>query len=190
MPVRLLTLLVWALLAASAAYWGLRLFTRPLPVPAQAVAVAELASPVADLSRLLGRSAQPVQSSVSDELPQDARFRLLGVVAPKSGLTAQQQEGVALIAIDGGLPRAVRVGAAVEGELRLLSVDARSATLGRGDVLTLRLQLEAPPSAATGTLQSLTSPVPPQAPPLPQLPSENLLPPAPLPQPAGQPADR
>jgi general secretion pathway protein C len=181
----MLTLLVWALLAASVAYWGLRLFTRPLPVPAQAVAVAEGAPPVADLSRLLGRTGQPAAAEAAAEPPPDARFRLLGVVAPKSGLAAQQHEGVALIAIDGAPPRAVRVGAAVEGDFRLLSVDARSAALGRGGVVAVKLQLEAPAPAATGTPATMASPMPPNAPP-PVMSTEPILPPAALPQPGAQ----
>jgi general secretion pathway protein C len=180
----MLTLLVWALLAASVAYWGLRLFTRPLQVPAQAAAVAEGAPPVADLSRLLGRTGQPAVAEAVAEPPPDARFRLLGVVAPKSGLAAQQQEGVALIAIDGAPPRAVRVGAAVEGDFRLLSVDARTASLGRGGVVAVRLQLEAPAPAATGTLAAMASPMPPNAPPV--MSAEPILPPVALPPPGAQ----
>ena len=180
----MLTLLVWALLAASVAYWGLRLFTRPLQVPAQAVAVGEGLPPLADLSRLLGRTGQPAAAEAAAEPSPDARFRLLGVVAPKSGLAAQQQEGVALISIDGATPRAVRVGAAVDGDLRLLSVDVRSAALGRGGVAAVRLQLEAPAPAATGTPAALANPLPPNAPP-PVMSSENVLPPAAVPQQGG-----
>jgi general secretion pathway protein C len=105
------------------------------------------------------------------------RFKLLGVVAPRSALAAQAGEGVALIAVD-GVARTVRVGAAVDGDLRLLAVNARSAALGQAGVVSLNLQLTAPPPASTGALAP--------AAPSPTVLGGNLrpMPPQPQPQPA------
>ncbi len=132
MTARLMTLLIWAAVAASAVYWGLRLFTPVTPVPAGA-AVAEVAAAAAGgLNRLLG--APPVQVAKEEDeddaevLPADGRFRLVGVVAPRSGSVT----GLALISVDGKPPRAVAVGRELEPGLRLLSVSHRQAELGAG----------------------------------------------------------
>ena len=80
MSSRLLSLLIWAAVAASAFYWGLRLLVKPIPVPGQAL-VASVAAPLGgDLSRLLGTPpAQPLAAAA----PADSRFKLIGVVAPR-----------------------------------------------------------------------------------------------------------
>lgn len=125
MTSRLLSLLIWAAVAASAVYWGLRLFTRATPVPAGA-AVATAPVPAAgNLARLLGTPpVQPVATAAP--VPADSRFRLVGVVAPRSG----QASGLALISVDGKTARAVGVGREVEPGLRLLTVGHRQAELG------------------------------------------------------------
>ncbi|MDN3921146.1 hypothetical protein [Roseateles violae] len=149
MLARLMAFLVWGLLACSGVYWMLQLLARPLPT--QAPPVAERGAAAADLSRLLG--AAIVSAPEAAPAPaEEARFKLLGVVAPKSAQATAAGEGVALIAVD-GVARTVRVGAAVDGELRLLAVDARSARLGREGGSSLSLQLAPPTSANTGSLQ-------------------------------------
>ncbi|XHS80034.1 hypothetical protein ACFJGW_08640 [Burkholderiaceae bacterium UC74_6] len=71
-------------------------------------------------------------------MPAESRFKLLGVVAPQA---AQGSEaGVALITVD-GVPRAVRVGAIVDGDWKLVSVEKRAATIGRDGAVTARLEL-------------------------------------------------
>lgn len=137
MTSRLLSLLVWAAVAASAVYWGTRLFVRGSPVPSTAV-VAHLAMPGSgDLSRLLG--APPVRAVQAEAAaPTDARFQLVGVVAPRAG----QNNGLALIAVDGKPARTVAVGRELETGLRLLSVGHRQVQLGAGHgapALTLSL---------------------------------------------------
>ena len=68
-------------------------------------------------------------------------------MAPKSDRAARAGEGVALIEVD-GVVRTVRVGAKVDGELRLLRVDARSASLGvDGQAPTQVLQMQSPTGA-------------------------------------------
>jgi general secretion pathway protein C len=141
---------VWAVVAACAAYWGLRLFAPGRAVPADAVVAPTGASPRGDLARLLG--ADPVTAATeAPAAPTNARFQLLGVVAPRTD--AASREGVALIAVDGKPPRAYRVGAPVEGETVLQSVRARGASLGpRGGVAQVSLEIPPPPAASTGTL--------------------------------------
>lgn len=144
----MMAFLVWGLLACAAVYWLIQLLARPLSAPAHALAVVEQRSGAADLTRMLG--AAPVAAAEAPPVAE-SRFSLLGVVAPKSLQVSQAGEGVALIAVD-GVPRTVRIGAVLEGELRLLAVDARSAKLGQGGAVTLTLNLAPPLPAATGSL--------------------------------------
>ena len=141
---------VWLLLGGSVAYWGLQLLARPLPSPASVAPVGEVRAAQVDLSRLLGVvAAEPV---AAPEVVASTRLRLLGVVAPRHPRAAAAGEGVALIEVD-GVPRTVRVGAVVDGELRLLRVDARSASLGRlGEAASQVLEISAPAAPSTGSL--------------------------------------
>lgn len=136
----------WALVAASAVYWGFKLFVAPLPVPVNAT-VATVATPAhGDLTRLFG--AETVVTAVAE--PQaDTRFELVGVLAPRS--PGAGREGLALIAVDGQPPRTFRVGAVVEGELVLRSVSQHGAALGppQGET-TVALDIPPPAPAATG----------------------------------------
>ena len=145
-----MTFSVWLLLGGSVAYWGLQLLGRPLAMPASVLPAGDSRSTQVDLSRLLG--ATPQQAEAAPEAAPSTRLRLVGVVAPKGAKAADAGEGVALIEVD-GVVRTVRVGAAVDGDLRLLRVDARSANLGLlGQAPTQVLQMSPPPAAATGSL--------------------------------------
>ena len=141
---------VWLLLGGSVAYWGLQLFARPLATPGAVLPAGEARSAQVDLSRLLG--VTPAEVVAEPEVAASTRMRLLGVVAPKSAQAAQAGEGVALIEVD-GVARTVRVGAVVDGDLRLLRVDARSASLGlAGQAPSQVLQISPPAAPATGSL--------------------------------------
>lgn len=126
MTARLMTLLIWAAVAGTGVYWGLRLFTHPTAVPGGA-AVAIAAPPAAgSLVRLLGEPpAAPVAGDNAAPLA-DSRFKLVGVVAPRGAAAS----GLALISVDGQPPRAVAVGRELEPGLRLLTVSHRQAELG------------------------------------------------------------
>jgi general secretion pathway protein C len=151
MSARWWTFIVWALAAASALAWGLKLFVRPPPAPPQAL-VAGAAGPArGDLTQLLGADAAPVAALAAPEPVADARFQLVGVVSPRSPQAAR--EGLALIAVDGKPPRAYRVGAVVDGAHVLQGVEARGATLGpRDGAPAVALRLPPPAAAATGVL--------------------------------------
>lgn len=141
---------VWLLLGGSVAYWGLQLFARPLPMPPSVMSAGQGRSAQADLGRLLGVTA--AEQTAEPEVAASTRLRLLGVVAPKNAKAADAGEGVALIEVD-GVARTVRVGAVVDGELRLLRVDARSASLGAaGQAPVQVLQISPPAAPATGSL--------------------------------------
>ncbi len=127
MIARLSAFLVWALLGLAIVYWGMALGLRSPAAPAQTLAVADAAAPRTDLSRLLG--ATPAQAEAAPS-PDESRFKLLGLVAPKR-VDGHEQEGVALISVDGGPPRTVRVGALVDGERKLLTINGNSVSIGR-----------------------------------------------------------
>ncbi|MBT9493017.1 MAG: hypothetical protein IV107_11895 [Paucibacter sp.] len=148
MLARMIAFLVWGLLACSGGYWLIQLLARPLQVPSQAQPALEQRAGQADLTRLFGAAAVVVPEAAP---AAESRFKLLGVVAPKRAGASQAGEGVALIAVD-GLARTGRVGAVVEGNLQLLFVDARSASLGEGGVVSMNLQIAPQAAAATGIL--------------------------------------
>jgi general secretion pathway protein C len=156
MSTRWWTLGVWAAAAASAFYWGLKLFVAPPPLPPRSQ-VADLAVAArGDLSRLLGVDA-PVPVATTEEPPADARFQLVGVFSPLASRAAG--EGLALIAVDGKPAKAFRVGAVVEGQTVLQAVSIRSAKLGPRDGATqVALNIAPPAPAATGTLPLVNGP--------------------------------
>ena len=188
MLARLSAFVIWALVAATAVFWGLRLWARSTDAPPYTVPVGDVAVARGDLSRLLG--ATPAAAAAVVATPEAAsRFRLIGIMAPKSAAaSAQPGQGVALIAVDGKPPKAFVVGSTLDTNMVLQSVSLRSAAIGPAQG-TAAVTLELPPlaAAATGTLPApgfgaprnpATAPAPvPPAPP----------PPAPLVQPAAQP---
>ena len=183
MTARLSAFFVWAALAASAVFWGLRLGGTSPAAPPHTVPVADVTAPRADLSRLFGAEEAPA----TEEAPApeaSSRFHLLGVVAPK----AAGGPGVALIAVEDKPARAFRVGAVVDGDLVLQAVQARGIELGpRGGAPAMRLELPPLPPPATGSLPAppLNGAAPPPAQPRPGAP---LVPPTAVrPAPAMQP---
>lgn len=160
MSARWVTFLVWALVAASAVAWGLKLFVTPPGAPPQATVAVQSQLPRGDVTRVLGADAPPpVDPAAGESLasaPADARFQLVGVVAPKGNETAR--DGVALIAVDGKPPKAFRVGAVVDGENVVQAIRLRGADLGpQGGKVVVALNIPPPAAAATGTLPDARS---------------------------------
>jgi general secretion pathway protein C len=153
MLARLSAFVIWALVAATAVFWGLRLWARSAEAPPYTVPVGDVAVARGDLSRLLG--ATPAAAAAVVATPEAAsRFRLIGIMAPKSAAaSAQPGQGVALIAVDGKPPKAFVVGSALDTDMVLQSVSLRSASIGPAQG-TAAVTLELPPlaAAATGTL--------------------------------------
>ncbi len=135
--VRLGTLAIWTLAAASAAYWGLRLTARPPGMPAPTAAPAPVAADVQAMARLLGAvTAQTPQAAAA---PVSSRFALVGVLAGQQG-----GSGAALIAVDGKPAKPYRVGATVDAGLVLQSLGPRQARLGAGQEGVTTVTLEMP----------------------------------------------
>lgn len=135
--VRLGTLAIWTLAAASAAYWGLRLTARPPGMPAPTAAPAPVAADMQAMARLLGAvTAQTPQAAAE---PVSSRFALVGVLAGQQG-----GSGAALIAVDGKPAKPYRVGATVDAGLVLQSLGPRQARLGAGQEGVTTVTLEMP----------------------------------------------
>jgi len=186
---RIAAFVIWAAVAASAVFWAMRLWPTPIAAPVHVTVVSTAGAFNGDLSRVLGAD-MPVAGLPETGAPQvvaDERFRLIGVVAPRA--RAANGEGLALIATDGKPPKAYRVGKLVDGDLVLLSVHSRGASLGpRGQPAQVDLELPALPPPSSGTMpgSALASPglrapvpLPPRLPQ--QLPQAMPVPPAPVP---------
>jgi general secretion pathway protein C len=151
----LMSLAIWAAVAASASFWVLRVAaTRALqgslPAPGSVTATAPGAVGMPDLAavaRALGAAAAPAAAEVAAAPPVESRLRVLGIVASPRGGT-----GAALIAVDGQPPRPVRVGAEVEPGVVLVAVELRSVRLRGRDGTERSLPLPiAPPASSTAS---------------------------------------
>jgi general secretion pathway protein C len=159
--VRSLSWLVWAVVALSAVAWGLRWAQSSAGVPAQAVVAERRLSGGGDFSRLFGVAAASSPAATPNLPPADARFKLLGVVAPRASAPRQ---GLALIAVDGQSPRTVRVGASLDDRWTLLAVRHRQVDLGpSGGPTALTLELPALAEALRGQPPSVAVSRPPLA---------------------------
>lgn len=137
--------LVWAALAGSLVFWGLRLGVRPGGLPPQVQTVATDQAVRGDVLRMLGAVPAAAVGLPAAAPEAAARFRLIGAVARDGG------EGWATLAVDGQPARVVRVGAAVDSNWVLQSVSARQVTLGpAGAPAQLTLDLPQLPPPATG----------------------------------------
>ncbi len=157
---------VWALVAGSALFWGLRLFVKAPQAPVQTT-VADLgAGARGDLTRVFGPDPVVAVQAAEPEPVADARFQLIGVVSPRGGGASSQ--GLALIAVDGKPAKAFRVGSVVDGQTVLQSVQSRGAALGpRGGAVQVALNIAPPVAAATGSLSDPAVPAAPAPPALP-----------------------
>jgi general secretion pathway protein C len=152
MASRILALLIWAAVAASLAYWGLRWLAQATPVPANATAVSLDNAAKGDLRKLLTGPppANPTQADPSAASVLAGRIKLLGVVAPRN---EGDKGGLALLSVDGKPPRAVRAGHTVDGDMVLLTVSQRGAEIGpAAGPAAVKLDLPLMPMAATGSL--------------------------------------
>ena len=150
---RLSAFVVWAIVAATAVFWTLRLTAHSPNVPAHAIALGKAGAANGDLTRLLG--ATPLASAGVASPEASSRFHLLGIIAPRSGGAAPSRSGVALIAVDGNLARAFSVGSSIDDDLVLQSVSLRTASLGPAQgARAVLLELPALPAPATGVLSA------------------------------------
>ncbi|GAB3357077.1 MULTISPECIES: type II secretion system protein N [Giesbergeria] len=139
--VRLTTLALWALAAASVAYWGLRL-SAPLGGGVPAVTATPPSAPdTAAISRLLGGGAvsAAVPQTPQTPAPTTGRLALVGVLAGHSS-----GSGAALIAVDGQSAKPFRVGVQVADGLVLQALEPRQARLGATATGPTTLTLDMP----------------------------------------------
>jgi general secretion pathway protein C len=113
--------LVWALAAASVAFWVLMWPTQQAGVALVPVAATQTKQVThTQTAKALGHAAA---SKTSAEQPVNSPFKLMGVIASPTG------QGSALIATDGQAPKAFRVGQTVQDGWTLESLTARQARL-------------------------------------------------------------
>ena len=149
MPARFSAFVIWALVATSLAFWGMRLAASSPRAPTHAVPVAMELTAQGDLSRVIGAAPAAMAAAAAPAPEIAARFKLTGIMAAKPPAT----EGFALITVDGKLPRAFAVGAPLDDELVLQSVSLRSAVIGPpGGPAGATLELPLLPPVAAGTL--------------------------------------
>ena len=136
--IRVSAFLLWALVAASAAYWGMKV-GGPDGASTAVAAAQRTAAPAdpAAVARLLGSTPAAVAAAPMVNL--SSRFSLIGVVAARS------HRGAALIAVDGKPARPFRVGVAVDEGLVLQSVEGRRAVLAASAGGPAVVTLEMPP---------------------------------------------
>lgn len=145
--------LVWAALAGSLVFWGLRLFARPGAVPAQVQTVAIDQAVRGDVLRLLGAVA-PVGEVAPPPPAAASRFKLVGAVASTGAGPSW-----AVLSVDDKPARVVRLGGLVDGEWVLQGVTSKGVSLGpAGAPAQVTLELPQLPPPATGTLPSATAP--------------------------------
>jgi general secretion pathway protein C len=144
---------IWALVAASAAFWSLKIFaaTRPVPPGAQAPQAIAANGP---MERLFGAVVVPTAANNAPP-PESSRFQLVGVIAPPSGSAG---DGYAVVSIDSQPAHAWHVGSTLDGSTSLLAVSKRGAEFGpSGGPTSFSLQLPEPAAAETGALPAATS---------------------------------
>ena len=148
---RFFALLIWAAVALSAAYWGLRWFGKGPGVPAGTTPAVVESALRGDLSRLLSGPVKAVtEASAPAPTALAGRVQLLGVVAPRQ---EDSRTGVALLTLDGKPARAYKVGQVVEGDLVVQKILQKQVQIGRTDApASLTLDLAGLPAAATGSL--------------------------------------
>ena len=118
---------IWALVAGTGVFWGMRLFVQPEQAPLQVTITGQGALARGDVSRLLGSNpvAQAVGEAPLARPDFGGRLRLAGVAAPKH----HGGPGLAIISVDGNPPRVYRVGAVIDTDLVLQDVSWRTATI-------------------------------------------------------------
>ncbi len=166
MVTRLAAFVVWALVAGGIVYWSLKLLVRAPSAPPHTVAAVGSAAVRGDLTRLLGAAPTPA-AALAVAPAMVSRFRLHGVMAPKSGAprATPSLQGVALISVDGKAPRAFAIGARVDSQLVLQSVSLRSASIGPAEGgESVKLEVPVLPLPATGKLAAMGGPASPLAP--------------------------
>ena len=121
--------LTWLAFGGVTGYWVLRWVGT---APSQALPVASEAESDVDsqaVARALGGRLAPSSPLPQVQVEASARYVLKGVLAATSSHGEKATQGVALISIDGQRAVAARVGAVVDGQWVVQTVEARSVVL-------------------------------------------------------------
>lgn len=154
MSSRLFAFAIWAAVAASLMYWGLRLLVSGPVAPPYTVSAVDAQSMRGDLARVFGTSVAPI-AKVAAQPAAASRFKLVGVAAPRD---AKMAGGLALISVDGKSARAVPVGRTIDDGWVLQSVHRRGARLASNlGADTLDLEVPTLPSATRGSLPPVSN---------------------------------
>lgn len=150
---RLITALLWALAAASAVYWALRIggtgSAIVMPEPTTPAASGDASARQAAIARFLGATDSAATSAINTRA--NSRFSLIGVVAQGRG-------GAALIAADGQPARPYRVGSRIDEGTVLQSVGPRHAVLAASADGPALQRLELPSLAAAAAAAPASRP--------------------------------
>lgn len=173
---RLASVVLFIALCALVTYWVLTFSAmRTIPVPKSARVAQTEAVETGAVATLFGGSAQAGPSNV----------QLLGVVAELGGGAS-----AAIVSIDGGPAKAVRMGADLAPQIRLVEVRQRAVVIERNGVrqeIALPLQAAATRAAPRGTSPLPTPPAGAAAPMATPMPPPAAAQPAPAQPPRGQP---
>ena len=137
-PVRIATFVVFALAAASAAFWSIKVWgvSQPGGAGLAALASAPPLDPQA-VAQALGGGASALRVAEAP-VASSGRFVLHGVVADTAHV------GVALIAVDGKPAKPYAVGKVIDGRLLVQSVNGRRAVLASAMDAAPEVTLELP----------------------------------------------
>ncbi|MFC7516292.1 type II secretion system protein N [Herbaspirillum sp. GCM10030257] len=153
---------LFVLLCASIAYWGMQLFKPPLrPVAAPPKAAAPEVRPDA-ATALFGGRAAPTQAA--------SNYQLRGVV-----FSGNARDSIAILSADGKPPQAVRVDMEILPGVTVKEVH-RGYVLLSDNGTTKRVEL--PEDAKSGGVTAAPAPAVPAAPAVPSQPGRNFPPPA------------
>ena len=136
--VRLITFLLWALAAASSVFWVLQSMDTPTPTTALAAARAsdgQEPSLTPKVAVALGAKNPVAPTAAGAMSALQARLQLQGVLAVGT------KRGAALISVDGKPAKPYSVGSSIEEDLQVVSVTARSASIGKSGATAFTLEL-------------------------------------------------
>lgn len=137
--VKISTFLLWALAAGSATFWALQSVgasdLAASAKPAVPALAAQATSITPQVAAALGAKNPIVPTAASALAAVQARLQLQGV------LSVGDRSGAALISVDGKPAKPYRVGAAIEAGLEVISVAARSASIGKSGENAFTLEL-------------------------------------------------
>ncbi len=175
MAARVVTFIVWGLVAASAVFWGLRAGGAGPNALLHATAAPPFSPPQGPWTRVLGGAADPaaagaaLSASAAAERPglTPGRLRLLGIVAGEVPRSAREgaPHNLALIALDDKPARTYQAGAMVEGDWVMQRIETRRVMIGpRGGAAAITLELPVVAPTAGGSAAGPAATPPPSKP--------------------------